>query len=385
MKKVILIPDSFKGTMSSSEICDIMRRVILSHFPEAEVLSVPVADGGEGSVDSFLQAMGGERVTLRVQGPYGEDVEAFYGRVPGDVAIIEMAAAAGLPMVGDNKHAEKTTTYGVGQLMAHALENGCTKMVVGLGGSATNDGGCGAAAALGAVFRDADGKAFVPVGETLENIASIDLSGMPERLREIPIVTMCDIDNPLCGPLGAAHVFAPQKGADEAMVERLDKGLLHMAEIVRRDLGVDITELHGAGAAGGMGGGMVAFFGGILQMGIETVLDTVGFDSLIKGADLVFSGEGKIDFQSLLGKVVIGVARRTKKAGVPLIAVVGDIGDNIGGAYDEGVSAIFSINRVAVPYKEARPRAKDDMALTIDNLMRFMKRMGFVQDRKSVV
>ncbi len=379
MKKVILIPDSFKGTMSSSEICDIMRRVILSHFPEAEVLSVPVADGGEGSVDSFLQAMGGERVTLRVQGPYGEDVEAFYGRVPGDVAIIEMAAAAGLPMVGDNKHAEKTTTYGVGQLMAHALENGCTKMVVGLGGSATNDGGCGAAAALGAVFRDADGKAFVPVGETLENIASIDLSGMPERLREIPIVTMCDIDNPLCGPLGAAHVFAPQKGADEAMVERLDKGLLHMAEIVRRDLGVDITELHGAGAAGGMGGGMVAFFGGILQMGIETVLDTVGFDSLIKGADLVFSGEGKIDFQSLLGKVVIGVARRTKKAGVPLIAVVGDIGDNIGGAYDEGVSAIFSINRVAVPYKEARPRAKDDMALTIDNLMRFMKRMGFVQ------
>lgn len=379
MKKVILIPDSFKGTMSSSEICDIMRRVILSHFPEAEVLSVPVADGGEGSVDSFLQAMGGERVTLRVQGPYGEDVEAFYGRVPGDVAIIEMAAAAGLPMVGDNKHAEKTTTYGVGQLMAHALENGCTKMVVGLGGSATNDGGCGVAAALGAVFRDADGKAFVPVGETLENIASIDLSGMPERLREIPIVTMCDIDNPLCGPLGAAHVFAPQKGADEAMVERLDKGLLHMAEIVRRDLGVDITELHGAGAAGGMGGGMVAFFGGILQMGIETVLDTVGFDSLIKGADLVFSGEGKIDFQSLLGKVVIGVARRTKKAGVPLIAVVGDIGDNIGGAYDEGVSAIFSINRVAVPYKEARPRAKDDMALTIDNLMRFMKRMGFVQ------
>lgn len=379
MKKVILIPDSFKGTMSSSEICDIMRRVILSHYPEAEVLSVPVADGGEGSVDSFLQAMGGERVTLRVKGPYGEDVEGFYGLVPGNVAIIEMAAAAGLPMVGDNKHAEKTTTYGVGQLMAHALEHGCTKMVVGLGGSATNDGGCGAAAALGAVFRDADGNAFVPVGETLENIASIDLSGMPKRLREIPIVTMCDIDNPLCGPLGAAHVFGPQKGADEAMVERLDKGLLHMAEIVQRDLGVDITELHGAGAAGGMGGGMVAFFGGVLQMGIETVLDTVGFDSLLEGADLVFSGEGKIDFQSLLGKVVIGVARRTKKAGVPLIAVVGDIGDNVGGAYDEGVSAIFSINRVAVPYKEARPRAKDDMALTIDNLMRFMKRMSFAQ------
>ena len=180
----------------------------------------------------------------------------------------------------------------------------------------------------------------------------------------------------LCGELGAAHVFGPQKGADPAMVELLDAGLAHMAGIVKKDLGRDILSLHGAGAAGGMGGGMVAYFGAQLQMGIETVLDTVGFDALLDGADMVFSGEGKIDFQSLLGKVVIGVARRTKRAGVPLIAVVGDIGDNIDAAYEAGVSAIFSINRVAVPYQQARTRAKNDLALTMDNLMRFFTRMG---------
>lgn len=376
MKKIILIPDSFKGTMSSGEICGIMKRSIQQQLPEAQVIGIPVADGGEGSVDAFLQAMGGEKITLTVRGPYGEEREAFYGIVPGNTAVIEMAAAAGLPLVGENKHAEKTTTFGVGQLMAHALRRNCSKIVIGLGGSATNDGGCGAAAALGAVFRDAEGKAFVPVGESLEKIASIDLSGMPERLREIPIITMCDIENPLCGPLGAAHVFAPQKGADSAMVERLDAGLAHMADVVRRDLGVEIRELHGAGAAGGMGGGMAAFFGSSLQMGIETVLDTVGFDQLLEGADLVISGEGKMDEQSLMGKVVIGTARRAKKAGVPLIAVVGDIGDHVERAYEEGVSAIFSINRVAVPYKEARLRAKTDLALTMDNLMRLLKCAG---------
>lgn len=188
---------------------------------------------------------------------------------------------------------------------------------------------------------------------------------------------MCDIDNPLYGKNGAAYVFAPQKGADPAMVEYLDTQLKAGAEVIRRELGTDIAQLAGAGAAGGMGGGMVAFFGSRLQMGIETVLDTVGFDSLLQGADLVFTGEGKIDDQSLRGKVVIGVARRTKKVGVPLIAVVGDIGDHIEAAYSEGVSAVFSINRVAVDFSEAKKRSKSDMALTIDNLMRFIKSMNF--------
>lgn len=377
MKKVILIPDSFKGTMSSAEICTVMAQAVQEYYPDAQVHSVPVADGGEGSVDSFLQAVGGEKVSVTVKGPYFEEVPAFYGMLPDGVAVIEMAAAAGLPLVGERLHAEQTTTYGVGELMAHALERGCKRLVVGLGGSATNDGGCGAAAALGAVFRNAAGEAFVPVGATLAEVAEIDLSGLHPALASAELVTMCDIDNPLCGPLGAAHVFAPQKGADPAMVELLDAGLAHLADVVERCTGRDIRQLHGAGAAGGMGGGMVAFFGSTLQMGIETVLDTVGFDKLLEGADMVFSGEGKLDAQSLLGKVVIGVARRAKRAGVPLVAVVGDIGDNIEAAYDMGVSAVFSINRVAVPFREAKPRSKSDLALTMDNLMCFCRRMGW--------
>lgn len=372
MKKILLIPDSFKGTMSSSEICEIMKKAIHTYYPETEVISIPVADGGEGTVDSFLAAVGGKKVHLTVKGPYFEDIQSFYGILPDNTAVVEMAAAAGLPLVGENKHAEKTTTYGVGQLISHAVASGCRKIIIGLGGSATNDGGTGAAAALGVRFINAKGESFIPVGETLSEIASIDTSGLDPDLKGVEMITMCDIDNPLCGPRGAAAMFAPQKGADEAMVRILDQNLAHMAEIVKKDLGRDIINLKGAGAAGGMGGGMAAFFGSKLQMGIEIVLDAVHFNELLDGADLVFSGEGKIDSQSLGGKVVIGVARRTKKKGVPLIAIVGDIGDDIEGVYDEGVSAIFSINRVAVPFNEAKLRSKSDLALTMDNLMRFI-------------
>lgn len=375
MHKFIVIPDSFKGTMSSGEICSIMQQSILSHYPQAEVVCIPVADGGEGSVDAFLQALGGKKVPVTVQGPYGEPTEAFYGLLPDGTAVVEMAAAAGLPLVGDNKHAEKTTTYGAGQLMTAAAEAGCQRLIVGLGGSATNDGGCGAAAAAGVRFYDADGNSFIPVGETLYKIASIDISSLHPRLQSIPIITMCDIDNPLCGPNGAAAVFGPQKGADEQCVAMLDKGLAHMAAIVSRDLHKEILNLPGAGAAGGMGGGMCAFFGSSLQMGIETVLDAVQFDELLQNADMVLSGEGKIDSQSLRGKVVIGVARRTKKHGVPLLAIVGDVGDDITAAYDEGVTGIFSINRVAVPYSEARCRARKDLALTVENILHFMKHL----------
>lgn len=373
MQKFIVIPDSFKGTMSSSEICSVMSKAILAHYPQAQVISIPVADGGEGSVDAFLQAVGGEKVFVTAQGPYGETIESFYGMLSDGTAVVEMAAAAGLPMVGDNKHAEKTTTYGVGQLMIAAAEAGCKKLIVGLGGSATNEGGCGAAAAAGVKFYNARNEEFIPVGETLKDIVRIDTSALHPALKNIPIITMCDIDNPLCGPSGASAVFGPQKGADEACVQMLDAGLQHLAAIVKKDLNKEVLDLPGSGAAGGMGGGMVAFFDSCLQMGIETVLNAVKFDELLENADLVLSGEGKIDQQSLRGKVVIGVARRTKKYGVPLLAVVGDIGDNVSEAYQEGVSGIFSINRVAVPYKEARLRAKEDLYLTVDNIINFMQ------------
>lgn len=371
MKKIILIPDSFKGTMSSSEVCSIMKKAILNYFPDAKVLSIPVADGGEGSVDAFLSAVGGKKVPLVVKGPYFEDISAFYGVLPDGTAVIEMAAAAGLPLVGENRSAGKTTTFGVGQLIAHAAKSGCHKIIVGLGGSATNDGGAGAAAALGIRFLDEGGHEFVPVGETLGKVTSIDTIGLNAVLKDIDLITMCDIDNPLCGPHGAAAVFGPQKGASEEEIRLLDQNLSHLAEIIQRDLGKNIRFLPGSGAAGGMGGGMTAFFDSRLQAGIETVLDIVGFDDKVRGADLVFSGEGKLDSQSLRGKVIVGVARRTKKQGVPLIAIVGDIGDQIENIYREGVSAVFSINRVAVPFSEAKQRCKEDLALTMDNLMRF--------------
>lgn len=377
MTKVVLIPDSFKGTMSSAEICDIMRRAILSHYPSAQVISIPVADGGEGSVDAFLSAVSGEKRIVTVSGPYFEPVESFYGVIDdGKTAVIEMAACAGLPLVGERRNPMETTTFGVGQLIAHAVESGCRTIVMGLGGSATNDVGCGCAAALGARFLDKEGKEFVPAGGTLKDVCRIDLSQMLPALQGVNIIAMCDIDNPLYGPSGAAHVFAPQKGADETAVALLDEGLRHIDRVIQADLGLKTAELPGAGAAGGMGCGMVAFFGARLQMGIETVLDIVHFDAIASGADMVFSGEGKIDSQSIRGKVVIGVARRTAAAGIPLVAVVGDIGDGAEAAYEKGVSAVFSINRVAVSYKEARPRAKNDLYLTMDNLMRFLKRMG---------
>ncbi|HCS35915.1 MAG TPA: glycerate kinase [Sphaerochaeta sp.] len=376
MKKFILIPDSFKGTMSSTEVCSIMETAILVHYPSAQVVSLPVADGGEGSVDSFLTAMGGEKVTVEVTGPYFDRMEGFYGIVDNDTAIIEMAACAGLPLVGDDKRPDQTTTYGVGELMLHAAQRGCKRIVVGLGGSSTNDGGTGAAAAAGVRFLDAQGNTFVPTGGTLSNIASIDMKGRNPLLDGIDIVTMCDIDNPLYGEHGAAYVFGPQKGADEDMVRFLDSQLRSLGSAISRDLSKEVSQLPGAGAAGGMGAGMVAFFDAKLEMGIEVVLDTVGFDKMLEGTDMVFSGEGKIDFQSLRGKVVIGIARRTKRHNVPLVAVVGDIGDSIDAAYDEGVSAIFSINRIARDFKHVKERAPQDMALTMDNLMRFVKRLG---------
>jgi len=374
MMKYLIVPDSFKGTMDSSEICAILEKGIRAHQPDAEIVCIPVADGGEGTVDAFLQTVGGEKAYLTVKGPYMEDMQGFYGLIDGGAtAVIEMAACAGLPLVGENRRAEKTTTYGVGQLMADAVAHGVRKIIIGLGGSATNDMGAGAAAAFGVRFFDSAGMPFIPVGETLSKIARIDTSGLPERLSEIEIIAMCDIDNPLFGEHGAAAVFGPQKGADPEMVRFLD-GQLHAAsEVCRAQLDVDVSRLPGAGAAGGMGGGMVAFLGAQLRMGIEAVLDAVSFDALLGDADLVFTGEGKLDTQSLRGKVVIGVARRAKKKGVPVVAIVGDIGDAIEAAYAEGVAGVFSINRVAVPFVEAKRRSQSDLALTIDNLMRFLK------------
>ena len=373
MEKILLVPDSFKGTLSSRQVCQVMAGQLRRFFPQAQVKSIPVADGGEGSVEAFLAAAGGERRTRTVTGPFGEPVEAFYGILgDGRTAVIEMAACAGLPLAEGRLNPERATTYGVGELLLAAKEAGCTKAILGLGGSCTNDGGVGAAAALGAKFTRADGAAFVPSGGTLGEIAALDVSPVAQALQGMELTAMCDIDNPLYGEAGAAAVFAPQKGADAAMVARLDAGLRHLGQVFARCLGRDFSHLPGAGAAGGLGFGMAAFCGAQLRMGIDAVLDAVGFDSLLPGTDVVFTGEGKIDSQSARGKVVSGVAVRCRKAGVPVVAVVGQIGQGFEEMYQQGLTAVFSINRAAQPFAESRFHAGENLALTMENIARLL-------------
>lgn len=373
MEKILLVPDSFKGTLSSRQVCQVMAGQLRRFFPQAQVKSIPVADGGEGSVEAFLAAAGGERRTRTVTGPFGEPVEAFYGILgDGRTAVIEMAACAGLPLAEGRLNPERATTYGVGELLLAAKEAGCTKAILGLGGSCTNDGGVGAAAALGAKFTRADGAAFIPSGGTLGEIAALDVSPVAQALQGMELTAMCDIDNPLYGEAGAAAVFAPQKGADAAMVARLDAGLRHLGQVSARCLGRDFSHLPGAGAAGGLGFGMAAFCGAQLRMGIDAVLDAVGFDSLLPGTDVVFTGEGKIDSQSARGKVVSGVAARCRKAGVPVVAVVGQIGQGFEEMYQQGLTAVFSINRAAQPFAESRFHAGENLALTMENIARLL-------------
>ena len=368
MKKCVVVSDSFKGTVSSREICEIAQRVIPRHFPACEVVCIPVADGGEGTVDCFIQAMGAQRVEVTVTNALGEKSAAAYARL-GELAIIEMAAAAGLPQVGALRCPGTATTYGVGELIAHAAHSGCRKILLGLGGSATNDGGCGCAAALGVRFYDAAGQSFIPVGDTLGRIARIDTAKADELLRSVEITVMCDVTNPLYGPTGAAYVFAPQKGADAEKVKSLDAGLRHFGDVIRSQLGIDVSRMPGAGAAGGMGAGCVALLGGMIQSGIDAVLDVTGFDRQLEGADLVITGEGRIDSQSADGKVISGVARRTRAKGVPLIAIAGGIADSAGAVYDIGVSAMFSTDRAALPVDMLGARSPGDYEATLSDIM----------------
>lgn len=368
MKKCVVVSDSFKGTVSSREICAIAQQVIPRHFPACEVVCIPVADGGEGTVDCFVQAMGAQRVGVTVTNALGEKSAAAYARL-GELAIIEMAAAAGLPQVGALRCPGTATTYGVGELIAHAVDSGCKRILLGLGGSATNDGGCGCAAALGVRFYDADGQSFVPVGDTLGRIARIDTAEAEALLRSVEITVMCDVTNPLYGPTGAAYVFAPQKGADAEKVKSLDAGLRHFGDVIRSQYGLDVGAMPGAGAAGGMGAGCVALLGGTIQSGIDAVLDVTGFDRQLEGADLVITGEGRIDSQSADGKVISGVARRTRAKGVPLIAIAGGIADSAGAVYDIGVSAMFSTDRAALPVDMLGARSPGDYEATLSDIM----------------
>ena len=372
MKKIILIPDSFKGTLSSQEVCEAMKQAVVKICPQAQVVTLPVADGGEGTVAAFLAAMSGSKINCRVQGPLGEPLDSFYGILSDGSAVIEMAAAAGLPLVSDRLSVGTATTYGVGELMQHALTAGTKKIILGLGGSATNDGGCGAAVALGCVFYNYQGEKFVPTGDTLSDIASIDIRKLQNNIAGVEVVVMCDITNPLCGPLGAAAIFAPQKGASLEQVESLDAGLAHLAQKLVEVGYSPVDKLPGAGAAGGMGAGAAAFFQGRLMRGIDVVLDAVNFTQLLAGADVVFTGEGKFDNQSLMGKVVAGVAARAKVAGVPVFCLAGAVDEVSEQAYENGVTAVFSINRKPVPFSEAVTCSRENLVLVMENILRLL-------------
>lgn len=376
MKKCIVISDSFKGSLSSGEICDIARACFAEVLSDCELTAIPVADGGEGTVDCFHQVCGGELVPVTVQGPFGQDMEAAYLRLDGGRAVIEMASSAGLPLVGDRRDPRITSTYGVGQQIRHAVEQGSTQILLGLGGSCTNDGGCGCAAALGVRFLDRAGQAFVPTGGTLDQIAHIDVSGARQLLQTVKLTAMCDIDNPMHGPTGASYIFGPQKGADPAMVEFLDGQLKALDAVIQRELHRAVADVPSAGAAGAFGAGILAFLDGTLCPGIEAVLDLVDFDGKLKNCDLVITGEGRFDSQSIRGKVVSGVSRRAKRQGVPVAVIAGSVAEDVESVSadpDSGVTAAFSINRQAMDYSESRPFSRRNYRYTLENLLRLMK------------
>lgn len=374
MQNFILVPDSFKGTLSAIEVCNIMKSSIKNLYKDANIISVPVADGGEGTVDAFLYALGGEKKSIWVSDAFNEQkILAHYAMLKDDIAVIEMAACAGLPLVKNRLEADKTTTFGVGELIIDAINSGAKKIILGLGGSATNDGGCGMAAALGVKFKDEQDQEFIPTGGTLSQIYKIDMNNIYSKIKDIEFISMCDVDNPLCGRLGASAVFAPQKGADEDMVKSLDEGLAHLAKIIKRDLHIEVKDIKGAGAAGGLGAGSIAFLQSKLTKGIDVILDTIKFDELVSKADIVFTGEGKFDSQSLHGKVVMGVANRSQKYKTPVIVVTGAIGENIQEAYNKGITAIFSINKEPMEFSKSALKSKENMILTMENILRLLK------------
>lgn len=382
MKFVVAI-DSYKSTMTSKTACETAAQGIKSVFPESEVVIVPAADGGEGTAQAFFSVLGnprggdgenprgGEVIKKTVTGPDFRPVEAEYVILPNKTAVVEMAAASGLPLVAV-KDPEKTTTYGTGELIADAVNRGCKEIILGLGGSATNDGGVGALSALGVKFLKADGTLITPTGGGLSELADIDISGISEAAKNCRFTVACDVENTLCGEKGASAVYGPQKGATPEAVKRLDANLNHFADVVLKKTGKDILTLVGGGAAGGFAAGFSAFFQAELKSGIKLLLETVRFDELIKDADYIFTGEGRVDSQSAYGKVISGIGTYAQKAGVPVIAVAGDISPDYEAVLSHGVTAVFSINHLAVPFETAKLSSVENLRDTVTNICRLI-------------
>lgn len=368
---ILIAVDSFKGSLSSLEVGEAIARGIQRVSPDTITEIIPMADGGEGTVEAIVQASQGQLCYKEVTSPLGEKVNAVFGKLPNNKVVIEMAAASGLPLVPSNlRNPLHTTTRGTGELIREALDLGAKEILIGIGGSATNDGGAGMAQALGAKLLDHNGEELDGSGGSLGELAHIDLSELDPRLKDIKIIVMCDVDNPLCGPRGASAVYGPQKGATPEMVEILDKNLAHFADIIQETFSRDFRDVPGAGAAGGLGMGLMAFTGAKLMTGIEAILDVVDFDTKVQQADLVITGEGRIDGQSVYGKVPMGVARRAQKYGKPTIAIVGSIGKGYEALYAYGLSTVQTIVNGPMPLEEAMANAFDLTADAAERLFR---------------
>lgn len=343
--KIVIAPDSYKGSLSALEVARAMERGVLSVFSQAEVKKIPIADGGEGTVEALVTATGGQLRRTEVYDPLGNRIVAQWG-VLGDglTAVIEMAAASGLPLVPHDKRDPRvTTTYGTGELIKAALDAGLRKIIIGIGGSATNDGGTGMARALGVRFLDVAGGEVAAGGGSLAEICRIDTTGLDPRLLNTEIVVACDVDNPLCGTRGASAVFGPQKGATPEMVQQLDAGLAKYANCAMQATGRDVADKAGAGAAGGLGAGLMFFTPAKLKPGVEIVLDAVGFSDIVRDADIVITGEGRTDFQTAFGKAPVGVAKVAKTHGVPVFCISGGLGDGADDVLGQGIDALMSI------------------------------------------
>ena len=373
MNKIVIASDSFKGSLTSIEVAQSATKGIKEVYPDCNVVQVNVADGGEGTVDAIVDTLHGEIITLSVSNPIGKPVNATYG-IAGTTAIIEMAAASGLPLLTvEERNPWVTSTYGTGEIILDAIRRGCNKFLIGIGGSATNDAGTGMLQALGFRFYDHNDNLIENCcGGILGDIARIDDSNVSAEIRNAQFTIACDVDTPFCGSIGAAYVFAPQKGADPDMVQRLDEGMAAFAKVVEAKYGIDITPMAGAGAAGGMGGGFRAFLNATLKKGIDMVLDAINFDETIKGADLVITGEGKVDFQTAKGKTAAGVLARAKAQGIPVVAIGGCV-EMCDSLMAMGFAGIYPILEEKVPLELAMQRDFASQNVT-NTLIRILKK-----------
>ena len=358
--KLLFASDSFKGSLTSEKTVELLSQAAREVFGECECSGVPVADGGEGTVEAVIAAEQGEQIAVKVHGPLMEETDSFYGIFDGNKAVIEMAAASGLPMVPEElRNPLNTTTFGTGELILDALKRGYRDISIAIGGSATNDGGMGCARALGVKFLDQDGNELEGFGRDLARVAAIDISGLDERVKDSKITVMCDVTNPLCGKDGATWTFGKQKGATPEIQEELEKGMCSYRDVIRETFGIDCDGIPGTGAAGGLGAALMVFLGGEMKSGIETVLDLIRFDERLEGVDLVVTGEGRTDWQSCFGKVMQGVGMRAKAKGIPVLGLSGSLGKNAMDICSCGISSLMTTVNAPMPLSEALERAEE--------------------------